>query len=89
MSRCGSCDLYWPSEDKNNFGVTCRGDCGVEECADKLQDLVLNLRVESVSYTHLDVYKRQPLSDYWPCYGTGLFRPAGREAVPTVSPEYF
>ena len=46
MSRCGSCDLYWPSEDKNNFGVTCRGDCGVEECADKLQDLVLNLRVE-------------------------------------------
>lgn len=21
MSRCGSCDLYWPSEDKNNFGV--------------------------------------------------------------------
>ena len=46
MSRCGSCDLYWPSEDKNNCGVTCRGDCGVEECADKLQDLVLNLRVE-------------------------------------------
>ena len=46
MSRCGSCDLYWPSEDKDNFGVTCRGDCGVEECADKLQDLVLNLRVE-------------------------------------------
>ena len=46
MSRCGSCDLYWPSEDKNNFGVTCIGDCGVEECADKLQDLVLNLRVE-------------------------------------------
>ena len=24
----------------------CRGDCGVEECADKLQDLVFNLRVE-------------------------------------------
>ena len=30
-----------------------------------------------------------PLSDHWTCYGTGLFRPAGREAVPTVSPEYF
>lgn len=46
MSRCGSCDLYWPSGDKDNFGVTCKGDCGVEECADKLQDLVFDLRVE-------------------------------------------
>ena len=56
MSRCGSCDLYWPSEDKDNFGVTCRGDCGVEECADKLQDLVFNLRVE--------------LARKWICRGT-------------------
>ena len=40
------CSSDLPSEDKDNFGVTCRGDCGVEECADKLQDLVFNLRVE-------------------------------------------
>lgn len=43
MSRCGSCDLYW-SEGKENFGVTCEGNLGVEECADNLQSLVFNLR---------------------------------------------
>ena len=32
MSRCGSCDLYWPNG-KENFGVVCQGDCSAEECA--------------------------------------------------------
>lgn len=45
MSRCGSCDLYW-SKNKNNFGVTCDGNCLAEECADNLQDLVAQLRDE-------------------------------------------
>lgn len=45
MSRCGSCDLYWPNG-KNNFGVTCGGNCSAEECADNLQTLVIELRKE-------------------------------------------
>lgn len=44
MSRCGSCDLYWP-EGKNNLGITCPGDQDVETCADNLQDLVHRLRM--------------------------------------------
>lgn len=43
MSRCGSCDLYW-SEGKNDYGITCEGNLGVEDCAEKLQDLIFNLR---------------------------------------------
>lgn len=43
MSRCGSCDLYWP-EGKENYGITCEGNLGVEDCAEKLQDLISNLR---------------------------------------------
>ena len=43
MSRCGSCDLYW-SEGKNNHGVECGGNLGVEECADNLQRLIACLR---------------------------------------------
>ena len=43
MSRCGSCDLYW-SEEKDNYGITCQGNLGVEDCAEKLQDLIFNLR---------------------------------------------
>ena len=42
MSRCGSCDLYWPNG-KENFGVVCQGDCSTEECAENLQDLVNHL----------------------------------------------
>lgn len=30
MSRCGSCPLYWTDP-------MCKGDLGVEECAEKLQ----------------------------------------------------
>lgn len=43
MSRCGSCDLYWP-DGKDNFGITCPGNCPMEECVDKLQDLIIQLR---------------------------------------------
>jgi len=46
MSRCGSCPLYWPDDSTSNYGVTCEGDQGVEECADKLQDLVSALQSE-------------------------------------------
>ena len=35
MSRCGSCPIY----DSTEYGVYCPGNYGVEECADKLQDL--------------------------------------------------
>lgn len=35
MSRCGSCPIYGNTE----FAVQCPGDFGVEECADKLQEL--------------------------------------------------
>ena len=43
MSRCGGCNLYWP-EGKDNFGVTCEGDCDPETCASNLQGLVFQLR---------------------------------------------
>ena len=42
MSRCGSCDIY----DKTKFGVYCDGNHGVEECADKLQELVSRMQGE-------------------------------------------
>lgn len=48
MSRCGSCDLYWPSDDRDNFGITCEGNCGAEECTEKLLDLISSLRAELV-----------------------------------------
>jgi len=35
MSRCGSCPIYGHTE----FAVQCPGDFGVEDCADKLQEL--------------------------------------------------
>lgn len=43
MSRCGGCDLYWP-DGKNNFGITCSGNCSIEECAQNLQSLIGMLR---------------------------------------------
>lgn len=49
MSRCGNCDLYWWAG-KENFGVTCHGDCSAEECAENLQDLVDHLRNELKKY---------------------------------------
>lgn len=45
MSRCGSCDLYWPNG-KRNFGVVCQRNCSEEECAENLQDLIYQLRNE-------------------------------------------
>jgi len=42
MSRCGSCDIYG----KKQYGVYCDGNHGVEECADKLQELVSNMQRE-------------------------------------------
>lgn len=45
MSKCGSCDLYW-NEEKNNYGITCSGNCGDEECVDNLQSLICELRCE-------------------------------------------
>lgn len=43
MSRCGGCDLCWPNG-KENFGVSCQGDCEVEEYASNLNSLVSRLR---------------------------------------------
>ena len=43
MSRCGGCDLYWP-DGKENFEVSCQGNCEAEECANNLCRLILKLR---------------------------------------------
>lgn len=43
MSRCGSCPIY----DRKRYGIRCDGDHGVEECADKLQDLYHAMRAEA------------------------------------------
>lgn len=45
MSRCGNCRLYW-SEGHNNYGITCDGNCDIEECVTNLQDLVSALSTE-------------------------------------------
>lgn len=37
MSRCGSCPLYWTDP-------MCKGDLGIEKCAEKLQNLVSALQ---------------------------------------------
>lgn len=35
MSRCGSCPIY----ECSRAGIDCPGDLGIEECADKLQQM--------------------------------------------------
>ena len=42
MSRCGSCPIY----DRKRYGIRCDGDHGVEECADKLQELYYAMRAD-------------------------------------------
>ena len=42
MSRCGSCPIYGRTE----YGVNCPGDYGVEEYADKLQELYYAMSCE-------------------------------------------
>ncbi len=46
MSRCGSCPLY-VYDDKEEivakYGVSCDGDCSIEECADNLQSALSNV----------------------------------------------
>lgn len=45
MSRCGRCPLNGSQADAaTNYGVTCKGDEGIEECAENLQSLVFRLQ---------------------------------------------
>lgn len=63
MSRCGSCPLYWPSDDADNYGVTCKGDEGVEECASNLQSLIFEMQME-MNKTRINSHDRLVISAY-------------------------
>lgn len=47
MSRCGSCPLCVYDEDaqiRAQYGVSCDGDCSIEDCAENLQTALFNLK---------------------------------------------
>ena len=57
MSRCGSCPIY----ECTQYGVYCPGSFGVEECADKLQDLYWAMEREiEAAKSKVDPTKAQP-----------------------------
>lgn len=43
MSRCGSCVLYG-SDGTSTYGITCHGNCCVEDCVETLQDYIAKLQ---------------------------------------------
>lgn len=57
MSRCGSCPIY----DSEEYGVFCPGNCGVEDCADKLQNLYLAINDEIEKLKNF-TYSNSPLT---------------------------